>query len=115
MKENAKNTQKRFEYRINSWKNTYMIRIERHNYMNGRLAINLVCVPANEPFGVITVNIDYPLSRQRNDLAFVDTNNFPDIESWLKDNKLAVPTGYYGKSGYCCYPEYKFDLSKLYG
>ena len=29
--------------------------------------------------------------------------------------KLAVPTGYYGKSGYCCYPEYKFDLPKLYG
>ena len=33
----------------------------------------------------------------------------------IKDNKLAVPTGYYGKSGYCCYPEYKFDLPKLYG
>ena len=106
-----------YEYQIKSWGNIYTVRAERHKYWNnGRLAVKLKCLPDNEPFGNVTVNIYYPLSNDSvKEFAFVDTNNFPDIESWLKDNKLAVPTGYYGKSGYCCYPEYKFDLSKLYG
>lgn len=36
----------------------------------------------------------------------VDTNNYPNIENFLKDNGIAKPTGGYLYSGYCKYPIY---------
>ena len=34
-------------------------------------------------------------------------------EKFLQENKIAQPTGRYGMSCFCTYPEYRFDLSKL--
>ena len=92
----------------------YEVELSRNSYENnGRLAVSLICLPEHEPFGTISVNINYPLSRDEKSLTFVDTNNYPGIEKWLRENQIAKPTGYYGRSGYCTYPEYRFDLEKL--
>lgn len=80
---------------------------------NKRLAILLV-LTEDEWFCDLTVNINNDQSCKNNrTLAFVDINNNPWAEKFIKDNKLGEPTGFYGLSGYCIYPEYKFDLKKL--
>lgn len=61
-----------------------------------------------EPYGRLTVNID----KLPNDEAALDTNNWKDAESVAK-SLGAVPTGKMLASGFCTYPVYKFDLSKL--
>ena len=60
---------------------------------------------------VITVNI--PGGPQSDTLAFVDTNNIPDIARWLTENRIAWETGIIGRSGYCAYPLMEFDLSSF--
>lgn len=63
------------------------------------------------PFGVLTVNIGLSCPQ---DCAFIDVNNFPkEILSWIVSHKLAVPTGRRAISGYCEYPEYRFDARVL--
>ena len=80
---------------------------------NKRLAILLV-LTEDEWFCDLTVNIDHEQSSKKNKaLAFVDTNNNPWAEQFIKDNKLGRQTGFFGFSGYCTYPEYEFDLKKL--
>ena len=73
---------------------------------------NLAVVIENEDFEeVLTVNLkDIPTNKN---CAFVDTNNVFWAEKFLKDNGIAQPTGRYGTSGFCSYPEYNFDMSKL--
>lgn len=103
-------------YQIKCFKKTYQVRLEKKSYYNNkRLAVQMYTVPDGEPFARLTVNIDYPLSGDKETHAFIDTNNlgFMDIEKFLIQNQIAKPTGTYGESGYCTYPEYQFDLSKL--
>lgn len=73
---------------------------------------NLAVVLENKDFQEdLTVNlVDYPTNK---DCAFIDTNNVKWAEKFLQENKIAQPTGRYGMSGFCTYPEYRFDLSKL--
>ena len=75
------------------------------------LAISLI-EETYEPYADITVNIDDSIMCEF-DSAFVDTNNCPWAPKFIIDNKLGKPTGRYGFSGRCCYPEYKFNLKKL--
>lgn len=44
---------------------------------------------------MITVNIDYPLSGDKETTAFIDTNNLNAflIERFLQENQIATPTG----------------------
>ena len=81
---------------------------------NDRLAIRLYAKGAGV-IGNITVNLDSPLSGSKKTHAFVDTNNGKvfDVERFLERYDLAQPTGFMARSGYCTYPEYKFDLKKL--
>ena len=59
-----------------------------------------------EPWNVLTVNMDSACPR---DCAYIDTNNNDeDILAWIVRHGLAAPTGRYGYSGYCRYPEYRF-------
>ena len=64
---------------------------------------------------MITVNIDYPLSGDKETTAFIDTNNLNAflIERFLQENQIATPTGEYGQSGFCTYPEYRFRANRL--
>lgn len=103
-------------YKIECYGEIYKIKLVANTYANNkRLAVQMFTVPEGEQFEIITVNIDYPLSGDKAVTAFIDTNNcsFLNIEKFLQDNKIAIPTGRYGESGYCIYPEYKFDLSKF--
>ena len=60
---------------------------------------------------VLTVNLaESPTDRQ---CAFIDTNNVKYAEKFLQENKIAQPTGRYAISGFCTYPEYRFDMTKL--
>lgn len=91
----------------------YDIRLIKSIYpYNGRLAV-VAYTPEGEPFATFTVCLDTPLSSGNEALAFVDTNNHPNVEKFLKENGLAGPTGYMARSGFCLYPEYLFDLDKL--
>lgn len=103
-------------YKIQCYDEIFEIRLVAHSYANnGRLAVQSFIVPDGEPFATITVNIDCPLSGDRTMTAFIDTNNldYLNIENFLQENQIATPTGKYGQSGFCTYPEYCFDLSKF--
>ena len=64
-----------------------------------------------EPYATLTVNL--PEQGGGKNFAFVDTNNFPEAPKLISENKLGKPTGNFGYSGYCTYPEYEFDPSAL--
>lgn len=78
---------------------------------NDSLAI-LLFGEDDELFCDMTVNITGSGTSGSN-CAFVDTNNNPWIIEFILDNGLGKPTGRYGMSGYCTYPEYEFDLSRM--
>ena len=73
---------------------------------NGTLAVEMITVPDEDLYAVITVNLCCPLQTDR--LAFVDENNLPGIGAWLKKNKIASPLGYKERSGFCQYELYAF-------
>lgn len=84
---------------------------------NDTLAVVILCVEdgvVTEPYAVLTVNLSNPFA-QSDTRAFVDTNNngFWGCEDFIKKNMLAKPVGINGRSGYCSYPLYDFDLSRF--
>ena len=91
----------------------YKVRIEKETYeYSGGLAIALI-TDEDELFAVMTVNLGgYCLDDNE---AFVDTNNCYWAERFIKDNNLGKKTEFTGHSGYCEYPLYEFDLSKIIG
>lgn len=91
------------------------IRIQSY-VCNGKLAIEMGVwdeeIRAIEAFGTLTVNLpDFDWIADNE--AFLDTNNYPYAENFVRDHKLAVPTGRMARSGYCLYPLYRFDLERL--
>lgn len=99
---------------FSSWGHDYNLCIGVDSYcFGGGIALEAYSVTDNdiEPFSNITVNLpDYPTER---DCAFVDTNNFGDVEALIQKYKLGKPTGRIGCSGYCTYPEYRFDMAEV--
>ena len=88
------------------------LEFERYAVNNG-LAIEMVTWEEGypEPWSMLTVNLDDQLE---SDCAYVDTNNNgQDITAWIEQNKLGVPTGRIGFSGFCTYPEYRFAIEKF--
>lgn len=87
----------------------------RQEYAKGGLAVDLYDVDTLEPYAVMTVNLSNSNSPQagKGNVAFVDTNNCPWAKKLIEDNDLGKPTGYVQGSGYCVYPEYEFNESKL--
>lgn len=63
-----------------------------------------------EPYGNVTVNLGRKIPPY---CAFVDTNNMPEAEDFLINNRLASFTGLVQESGYCTYPLYQFDAERL--
>lgn len=98
---------------------TYNVSLKQSTYTyNGRLAVMLVSwendggelLPC--PFSDLTVNLpDAQVSDEA--CGFVDTNNLPYIGKFLEENNLARPTSRFAASGYCRYPEYRFDLEAI--
>ena len=97
-------------------KKCYKLKIGKKNYkdlyvakdtymMGNRLALSLISA-SDGPFGTLSVNlVEETLTNDR--CFFVDTNNCPFAESFLIENKIAIPTGNFGFSGFCVYPEFE--------
>lgn len=65
-----------------------------------------------EPYGDVTVNLAGPVPPY---CAYVDTNNMPELENFLVENKLAEFTGLEHDCGFCSYPLYMFNAERLRG
>ena len=91
------------DYKVLAYRNTY--------YGNGNLAIQLFT--EIEPFATLTVNLNSAKEKLPVNQAYVDINNCPWAEEFIAENKLGKATGKYKSSGFCTYPLYEFDLSKL--
>ena len=89
---------------------------------NGRMVLNLIILDNEtfdgknykfyEPYCDITVNLPGEILSGEN-CAFVDVNNAPFITPFLEENGLAEPTGMMGFSGWCAYPEYRFNMDAV--
>lgn len=101
-------------YKLKLYGKTFKVYPVKQQYGEGkRLAIPLI-TDKGEVFSILTTNLpDQKLSNKKN-CAFVDTNNNEFAEQFIQENNLGEPTGLIGYSGFCFYPEYRFDLSKLY-
>ena len=100
---------------ITSYGETYDITLAMGKYQeNDNLAIQMMAEDkeygCSTPYGIMTVNLSVKLPYNK---AFVDTNNLPFIEDFIKENRLGKPTGVTRVSGFCTYPEYEFDLEEL--
>lgn len=82
---------------------------------NNNLTIMLCEKGTDEEVAVLTVNLED--SNLPIEYGFVDVNNCPWVEDFIKENNLGEHTRQFGHSGFCMYPLYKFNLSKipLYG
>lgn len=90
---------------------TYDVSAKRAAYNNnGRLAI--VLTEEESPFATLTVNLPEYTDLAENE-QYVDINNCPWAADFIKENKLGEPVGSIALSGFCTYPLYAFDLSKL--
>ena len=88
---------------------TYDVTLRKTSYKNNNNLAIALDSPTEGPFAVITVNIhELPEG-----YAFVDTNNCPWAEKFIKDHGLGEFANAVGHSGYCTYPLYKFDMEKL--
>lgn len=63
-----------------------------------------------EPYGDMSVNLAY---RAPDYYAYVDVNNMPELELFIRDNGLGEFTGLTQGSGFCSYPLYMFDADRL--
>ena len=105
-------TPKVFNARLSKTGRTYPVTLRFTKYnQNQSLAVQLIEAQAPwSPFATITVNLSDPT--QDDTHAFLDTNNCPWVEEFLRDNGIAEPAygGLKMQSGFCTYPLYKFDL-----
>ena len=63
------------------------------------------------PFADLTVNLT--TNTAKGNMAYLDTDNFPEGEYIVKKYKLGKFTGKYGHSGYCTYPLYELDIDEI--
>ena len=82
-----------------------------HYEVDGSLYIGLFDEEWKEPYTDLTVCLS-DQSLKANE-AYVDVNNNPMAMKFIEDNKLGVNTGKVGRSGFCVYPLYSFDLKRL--
>ncbi|MCF0224744.1 MAG: DUF4313 domain-containing protein [Fibrobacter sp.] len=65
------------------------------------------------PYEVATVYIEGQSDKLGPDEAFVNTNDWPNVEEVLIKAKLAERIDKAGVSGFCVYPAMKFKLDKI--
>lgn len=101
----------------------YTVRLVRRSYRNGTLAVEVQNLdktedpPMWEPWSVATVNLDpyTGLGEQSGTLAYFDSNDNSgtDLEAVLVREGIIKPTGRSARSGYCTYPLYEWDVTRL--
>ena len=100
-------------FSLEKYGSTRPIQLQVAAYMNGNLAIEMITWEDGcpEPWNTLTVNLTWQCEK---DCAFIDTNNNgKEILMWLKKHELAAPTGMELRSGFCTYPEYRFQEALL--
>ena len=109
-----------FHVYYSNWKKAYPVTVSfRHYTANNTLAVVLIDAGTNvinSIFATITVNIPGVFEDYQDEThAYIDTNNCPWAENFLQENGIAKPwKNFKGKSGYCEYPLYEFDLNSIY-
>lgn len=99
-------------YKVETNFGTYEVELGVSEYLNnGSLAIELIDAEEREFFAILTVNIEE--ERAGKETAYVDINDCPWATKFIEDNELGEFTGKYGRSGFCVYPLYKFNLDKI--
>ena len=98
------------------WGAKYNIMFTTEQYVSGntRIAMHYYDEDCEQylPFASLTVNLVGEHCDE--DCGFIDTNNLGNnIIQWLIDNNLAMQTGRFGKSGFCVYPEVKFNMDEV--
>lgn len=99
--------------------NGYEVELQKTEYMNNnRLAVQMNCFSnyGKEPYGMLTVNL--PEEEISDEFcAFINFNTIyclpNEIEDFLVKNNIAIPTGNYAVSGYCLYPEFRFNMERF--
>lgn len=80
---------------------------------NGNLYVGLITHEEGypEPWQNLTVNLGV---KCKENCSFLDTNNNGnEIIAWLESNGIGELTGNYKPSGFCVYPEFKFNMETL--
>ncbi len=99
---------------LNAWGKDHPITFRLNHYAdNGNLYVGMVTHEDGyaEPWSDLTVNLDVKCAE---DCAFIDTNNNGEqILLWLIQNKLGDLTGRMQPSGFCLFPEFKFNMDEL--
>lgn len=94
---------------------TYKVYFKAEHYAsNGNLALQAY-TKDGEPFTDVSVNVTGALGAEDGkDHICVDANNLP-MSSFVEIVKAGVltPTGRQAESGFCTYPIYKVDLTKI--
>lgn len=89
------------------------ITLQEKQYQNRNLAIQMWDhddEDGPEPFAAMTVNFGERLPKNQ---AYLDTNNLPGIDAWVRKHRLGRPLGKERVSGFCTYPLYEFDLARV--
>lgn len=92
---------------------THRIQLVFQMYTEGNLGIEMYVHEHREvePWGMLTINLD---GKRSKDCAFIDINNHGyEIMKWIEKHGLGHPTGRIGQSGYCIYPEVRFEAELL--
>jgi hypothetical protein len=100
-------------YKVNLFNTEWDLTLVRSHYTYGGGLAVIANTPEGECFAVLTVNLDSFNLNGDKEYAFIDTNNCPWAEKFLVDNNIAEPTQIIVPQGFCMYPLYKFDLTKL--
>jgi hypothetical protein len=99
---------------LNAWGADHPIAFRLDHYADNRnLYVGMITWEDGweEPWSDLTVNLDVKCAE---DCAFIDTNNNGEkILLWLIQNNLGDLTGRMQPSGFCLFPEFKFNMEEL--
>ena len=103
-------------FSLDAWGKTHTILLDVEKYTNDRLAIEMLEKVEGdfiESWSMLTVNVPTEELSDEN-CAFINTNNNGnDIVFWLMENGLGSPTARWAHSGFCDYPEFRFNMEML--
>ena len=99
---------------LNAWGKNHPITFRLSRYAdNNNLYVGMITWEEGwpEPWSDLTVNLGVKCAEN---CAYIDTNNNSDrIVEWLITYKIAILTGGMRSSGFCVYPEMKFNMEEL--
>ena len=99
-------------YRPEQDKKDWPVTLLIASYANGNLVVVLQTDTEGVPQDFATITVNFPDEQLLPDQAYLDINNVPGIEQFVREHQLAKPNGREKISGYCTYPLYTFDLDR---